>query len=64
MESSQSVEHCNSLTLSYYFVLLALLLFIFQAKALVNEDCQVLAFSFFPRKLTACFCLNRSHSDT
>ena len=47
MESSQSVEHCNSLTLSYYFVLLALLLFIFQAKALVNEDCQVLAFSFF-----------------
>ena len=63
MESSQSVERCRSLTLSY-FVLLALLLFIFQAKALVNEDCQVLAFSFFPRKLTACFCLNRSHSDT
>ena len=63
MKSSQSVEHCNSLTL-YDFVLLALLLFIFQAKALVNVDCQVLAFSFFPRKLTAYFCLNRSHSDT
>ena len=46
MESSQSVERCRSLTLSC-FVLLALLLFIFQAKALVNEDCQVLAFSFF-----------------
>ena len=63
MESSQPVKRCSSLTLSY-LVLLALLLFIFQAKALVNEDCQVLAFSFFPRKLTACFCLNRSHSDT
>ena len=63
MESSQSVERCRSLTLSY-FVLLALLLFIFQAKALVNVDCQVLAFSFFPHKLTAYFCLNRSHSDT